>query len=192
MHIGKRKLKSVLAVFVAFWLWQLVRIPFPDLEMHPVFVYIYGIIEIRDTSSKTVDFGKKRIKSTVIALSLGLPILAVSKYLQSHVSEGYLGIAIELGMLLFGVLLTLIVAEKAGCDSFTGLAATVFAVLFASGANTDPYIYAVLRAFQTIVGVFIAWLINVQLFPYHGKSLASNADENVETSKQDDSQKTIR
>ena len=35
-----------------------------------------------------------------------------------------------------------------------------------------PYIYAILRAFQTIAGVFVAWLFNVKLFPYPGKDAA--------------------
>lgn len=62
-HVGKRKLKSVLAVLVGFMLWQAIRLMFPALEIHPIFIYVYGIIEIRDSSVKTVDMGRWRIKA---------------------------------------------------------------------------------------------------------------------------------
>ena len=52
-HIGLRKIKSVLAVFVGFCLWQVLRLFLPGLEVHPIFIYIYGMIEIRETSGKT-------------------------------------------------------------------------------------------------------------------------------------------
>ena len=52
------------------------------------------------------------------------------------------------------------------CRNFCGLAAAIYIVLIVSHTNDDPYIYAILRAFQTIAGVFIAWLINVWLWPY--------------------------
>lgn len=181
MHIGKRKIKSVLAVFAAFWLWQLVRIPFPGLEVHPIFIYIYSIIEIRDTSEKTVDFGKKRIKSTLVGLGMGMPLLAACNCIEAHLSSQNAKVATELGLLLIGVLITLLIAEKVGCQTFTGLAATIFVVLMVSGGSGDPYVYAVLRAFQTIAGVFVAWLINVKLFPYHGETEASAAEPNIET-----------
>ena len=34
----------------------------------------------------------------------------------------------------------------------------------------EPLYYSVFRASQTVIGVFVAWLINVKLFPYPGKS----------------------
>lgn len=165
-HIGMRKIKSVIAIFVAFWVWQAVRLIFPDLEVHPIFMYMYGVIEIRDSSEKTVDFGKLRIKATFTALGTGLPLLAVAACIKPYLSEGWMHTAVDLAMILAGVLLTLLVAEKVGCRNFCGLAAAIFIVLLVSHSNDDPYIYAILRAFQTIMGVFIAWLINVELWPY--------------------------
>ena len=51
-HIGMRKVKSVLAIFAGFCLWQLLRLVIPGLETHPILIYIYGMIEIRETSEK--------------------------------------------------------------------------------------------------------------------------------------------
>lgn len=168
-HVGLRKAKSLLAIFVGFWLWQAVRIFFPELEVHPLYIYFYGLIEIRDSSEKTVNLGKSRLKATFTGLGTGLPLLAFCEFLKGLVPEGWAYIAVELGVLLVGVLITLIVAEKVGCKTFCGIAAIIFVLLLVAHQNDERYIYSVLRACQTILGVFVAWLINVKLFPYPGK-----------------------
>ena len=174
-HIGLRKLKSLLAVFLGFWIWQLVRVFLPGLEVHPIFIYIYGLIEIRDTSEKTVDFGVRRIKSTFVAIAVGLPILALSEFLKNQWSGEIIHTTIEMALLLLGVLLTLLLAEKVGCKTFCGLAAAIFIILMVSHDDDERYIYALFRSFQTVAGVFIAWLVNVKWFPYHGKEEKTSA-----------------
>jgi len=165
-HVGMRKLKSLLAVFIGFWFWQLLRVFFPALEVHPIFIYIYGLIEIRDSSEKTVDLGGKRIKSTFVAIAVGMPVLALADWLKDYWTAEWIHTAIEISLLLLGILLTLIVAEKVGCKTFCGLAAAIFVILMISHADDERYIYALFRSFQTIIGVFIAWLVNVKWFPY--------------------------
>ena len=169
-HIGLRKVKSLVAIFVGFWIWQLVRLFFPDLEVHPLFIYIYGIIEIRATSEKTVEFGGLRIRATFTAMGVALPLIALLIFLQGQIGPQWGKIGVELALLLLGTLLALIVAEKVGCKTFCGLSAAIFIILMLYHADDDRYIYSVLRAFQTIMGVFVAWLINVKLFPYPSKS----------------------
>lgn len=169
-HIGFRKLKSVLAVFIAFWFWQFVRLFFPDLEIHPIFIYIYSMIEIRDSSQKTLTMGRGRIKATFIGLGVGMPILGLSEIARTRLQEEWILTAIQIALLLLGILLTLIVAEEAKCGPMCGLAAVIFIVLIAAHANDERYVYAMIRAVQTIAGVFIAWLINVKWFPYDGKT----------------------
>ena len=167
-HVGFRKVKSVLAIFIGFWFWQLMRLFFPALEVHPIFIYIYGMIEIRDSSEKTVDLGKKRIKSTFTALGVGIPCMILLEALKGIAPEGWLHIGLELLILIGGVLLTLEVAEKVGCKAFCGLAAAIFIILIISYTTDRVFLYALLRCVQTIAGVFIAWLLNVKIFPYRG------------------------
>ena len=166
-HVGFRKIKSILAIFIGFWFWQLMRLFFPALEPHPIFIYIYGMIEIRDSSEKTVDLGKKRIKSTFTALGAGIPCMVLLEFLKGFVPEGWLHIGLELLVLIGGVLLTLEIAQKVGCKQFCGLAAAIFIILIVSYTTDRVFVYALLRCVQTIAGVFIAWLLNVKLFPYH-------------------------
>ena len=167
-HIGMRKWKSVLAVLLGYWIWQTLRIFFPTLELHPIFVYIYALIEIRDTSKKTSEFTRIRMKTTFVGLGTGLPLLALSEYVQDILPRIWMQQGAELFLILFGILLTLIVAEKVGCKTFCGLAAAIFVIMMIGHGDGEQYIYSVLRAFQTFIGCFCAWLINVKWFPYHG------------------------
>lgn len=169
VHIGMRKLKSLLAIVIAFCIWQPIRMVFPDLEVHPLFIYIYALIEIRDASEKTVNFGKERIKASLIALAMGLATIALCNAAKTYLVEEPLYTIVELIGILVGVLLTLSLTEKAGCKTFCGFAAAVFIILMVLHANDERYLYAFLRAAQTIIGVFVAMIINVWLFPYPPK-----------------------
>ncbi len=169
LHIGMRKVKSLLAILIGFLIWQMIRLIFPDLEVHPVFVYMYALLEIRDTSEKTRTLGLQRIKATLVAMLIGLPLLFVRIRIHSGVENPSVVTAFDLAMILAGVLLTLQLAEKFGCGNLTGLAAAIFIILLIYHADDNRYLYAVLRAFQTVIGVFVAWLVNVALFPYPGR-----------------------
>ena len=103
-----------------------------------------------------------------LGLGTGLPLLALSEYLQSILPRIWMQQGAELFLLLFGILLTLIIAEKVGCKTFCGLAAAIFIIMLIGHGDGEQYLYSVLRSFQTLIGVFVAWLINVKWFPYHG------------------------
>lgn len=165
-HVGLRKLKGILAIFIGFWIWQGIRLFFPDLEIHPMFVYIYGFLEIRETSDKTKDFGMLRIKATLVAILIGLPMLFLRIKLTHLFTDAWYLPLLDLVLILGGTLLVLEIAQKIGCKNFTGIAVVVFIILLIYHADDERYLYATLRAFQTIIGVFIAWLINVVFFPY--------------------------
>lgn len=165
-HFGMRKVKTLLAVFVGFWVWQLIRLLVPALEVHPIYIYIYGIIEIRESSEKTIDFGKLRIKTTLVALLIGLPMIALSVFLRSLTAVPSVELLIEMAVILVGILLVLFAAEAVGCKNFCGLAAAIFVILVVLHTDGEPLTYSVLRAVQTVLGVAVAWLINVKLLPY--------------------------
>lgn len=167
-HIGMRKVKSILAIFVGFCLWQTLRLFLPGLEVHPIFIYIYGMIEIRETSAKTMDYGKMRIMATITAIVIGLPVMFLYDWIKPTLSQTGL-VWVEIGILLTGALLVLCVAEWVKCRVYCGLAAAIYMILMISHFESSMYLYSVMRAFQTIIGVSIAWFINVKLLPYPPK-----------------------
>ena len=168
-HIGMRKVKSILAIFVGFCLWQTIRLFIPELEVHPIFIYIYGMIEIRETSDKTKDYGRMRIKATFTAILIGLPIMFLSDTLRPYLSEKWMHTLLEIFILMAGALLVLCVAEWVKCRLYCGLAAAIYMILLIAHFDSSMYLYSVMRALQTIIGVTIAWFINVKLLPYPPK-----------------------
>ena len=160
LHVGLRKAKSLLAILVGFCVWQLIRLVVPGLELHPIYIYLYGMLEIRETSEKTVNMGKTRLKTTFVALGVGLPMLFLTVFV--------ILVAVELTAILLGSLVMLCVAEIAGCKTLCGLAVAIYIILLVSHSESEPITYSILRAAQTIIGIGIAWLINVKLFPYAG------------------------
>ena len=130
-HIGMRKVKSILAIFVGFCLWQTLRLFLPELEVHPIFIYIYGMIEIRETSAKTMDYGKMRIMATFTAIVIGLPVMFLYDWGKPMLSQAGL-VWVEISILILGALLVLIVAEAVKCRVYCGLAAAIFMILMIS------------------------------------------------------------
>lgn len=168
-HIGMRKIKSILAIFTGFCLWQILRIFIPELEVHPIFIYIYGMIEIRETSDKTMDYGRMRIMATFTAILIGLPIMLLTDWISPKLAETGLKTLLEITVLILGALLVLCVAELVKCRVYCGLAAAIYMILMISHFDSSMYLYSIMRAFQTIIGVSIAWFINVKLLPYPPK-----------------------
>ena len=169
--IGMRKLKSLLAVTLSFVIWQVVRIWFPQLEVHPLFGYVYGIIEMRESSEKTKQFGLRRIKATLIGLAVGLCALPLSVKFGAYAGEGMAFLLTDMAIILAGTLFTLWLAELLRCENFCGIAAIIFVICLVRDRNAvvNIYLYAILRVCQTLIGVFSAWVVNTWVYPYPRK-----------------------
>ena len=164
-RLGMRKIKSLLAIFIGFCIWQTIRLFLPQLEVHPIFIYVYGMIEIRETSNKTADMGKLRVLATLTAVSVGLPFTVILDYGESLLAEKW-HLFYEIFLLLAGALLVLFLAELARCRVYCGLAAAIYIILMVTHIDTSMYLYSLMRVVQTIIGVSVAWLLNVKLLPY--------------------------
>ena len=159
-HIGMRKVKSLIAVTITFIIWQLIRIPLPQLESHPLFAYIYSIIEIRDTAEKSISFGYLRIKATLIGLTIGLAFVAASIWLTGLTDLSWLKILIDFVLILIASLLALCAAEICDCKNFCGIASIIAVICLVSHTGEDRYLYAIMRVVQTLIGVFSAIVVN--------------------------------
>ena len=123
------------------------------------------MIEIRETSEKTTDYGKMRIMATFTAIAIGLPVMLLYDWVKPLLAQS-LYTWLEIGILAAGALLVLCVAEWVKCRVYCGLAAAIYMILMISHFESSMYLYSIMRAFQTIIGVSIAWFINVKLLPY--------------------------
>ena len=177
LHIGMRKVKSLLAIIIGFLIWQVIRLFFPDLEVHPLFIYLYGILEIRDTSEKTKTLSIQRLKANGVAFVFALLLIPLRIYMYSRLESTLLLTFLDLMMILVGSLVTLQLAERLRCGAMTGLAAVYYIILLIYHAGNDRYLYVFLRASQTVIGVAVAWLVNVVLFPYPSRKQKKETQE---------------
>lgn len=161
IHIGMRKVKSLISLVISFIIWQLIRVPFPVLEVHPVFAYIYSVIEIRETPEKTKKFGKLRIKATFVGLVVGLVFITLLFFVASKISSDMWRVLAELSLILLATLVSLIFAEIIKCENFCGIAAIITIICMVSHNEQDIYLYAIMRVVQTLIGVFSATFINI-------------------------------
>lgn len=161
IHVGMRKVKSLIAVALSFAVWQLIRFILPMLEVHPLFSYIYSVIEIRETVEKTKKFGKLRIKATFVGLIVGLVFITLSAFFSSLIKIEFLRILMQISLILLAVLISLIFAEIFKCENFCGIAAIIAIICMVSHNEQDIYLYAVMRVVQTLIGVFTAMFTNM-------------------------------
>ena len=160
LHIGMRKIKSVLALFISFVFWQGLRVFFPILETHPIFAYVYSIIEMRESPEKTKDAGKLRLLATVIGLAVGLVFVFCSVHVNALFEKETVCAFFELVFIMAAALFALIVAEISGCKEFCGAAAIISVICMVSHDKESVLLYAVMRALQTVIGVLAAILVN--------------------------------
>ena len=169
LHIGMRKIKTLLTILIGFLLWQLVRLFFPNLEVHPLFTYAYGILEIRDTSENTKTFGVLRLKANSVAFGVALLFIPLRIFVHNCLESASLLTFLDLILILAGTLMALLLVERLRCGAMSGLSAVYFSILLGFYNGDNPYLYALLRAIQTLMGVAVAWLVNVVLLPYPGR-----------------------
>lgn len=161
VHIGMRKVKSLLAVTLAFVIWELIRIFFPMLETHPVFAYIYAIIEMRESPEKTKNFGTLRIKATFVGLIVGLFFVFLSVFFSSPIENEMLRTAVQFIFILLATLSSICLAELVHCKNFCGIAAIIAVICMVSHNENDIYFYAIMRVVQTLIGILSAMVINL-------------------------------
>ena len=133
--IGLRKVKSVIAVAIAFVIWQIVRwLVSPELEVHPVFGYVYAVVELRETPEKTRTFSFYRIKATLIGLALGLALLPLSVFMEKSIPNAFVLHLADLALILAGVLIlggiALLLFLVPGAATFFKICLVVISILF--------------------------------------------------------------
>lgn len=178
LHIGMRKIKTLLTVVIGFLIWQIPRLFFPGLEVHPLFTYAYGILEIRDTSEHTKTFSVQRLKANAAAFSTALLLMPLQIFIHSRFQGTSLAL-LDLGLILLAVLIALSIVERLRCGGMSGLSAVYCIIILIFYNGSDPYLYALLRASQTLIGVAVAYLVNVVLLPYPSRKQRKQRNECV-------------
>ena len=166
---GMRKLKSVIALVICFGVWQIVRIPFPELEPHPIYAYFYAILEMRNSIETQKRKSFARIKASLIGFIVAFSAIALYSWMiKSAILSDYATL-IQVAIIIVGVLISLNLAELFNCTTLCAIAAITFIICFWR-IDTNPYFYATLRFVQTLLSLVIAFVINTLIFKPDKKS----------------------
>ncbi len=170
---GMRKIKSLIALAVCFFIWQLIRLIFPDLEANPIYAYLYAVIEMRNSIETEKRTSLERIKTNVIGFLVAFLAIAARSALWTVPFFEQNGLFVEFALILLGVLLALNIAEWAKCKTLCAIATITFIICFWH-TTYNPYFYAFLRFVQTLIGIGAALAVNLIICPPEDMSEANN------------------
>lgn len=168
---GIRKIKSIVALFICFLVWQPIyflmhdKLGFEGIGTHPYFAYMYAIIEMRQTLERTKTLGRARMKATLISLVIAITFIALTTEIKQYFANVYLWNLVEIIIVMIGVLCCLYFADFFHCEPLCAIAASTFIICIIALDDGNLYVYALMRIFQTSFGIASAYVINKYVFP---------------------------
>ncbi|NLC65546.1 MAG: hypothetical protein GX752_01230 [Clostridium sp.] len=143
--IGMRTIKTSLVVIIAYYVSSIIP---NSLE----FSLIYAAIIAIDTSvTSSVKVGLYRVLGTIIGSVIGL----VFSYLPI-----YKGIAMSLGVIVVILITNYLDTKKA-----TGIGIVLVIIILLGSEEYTPLLYSIQRTIDTLLGVLIATVVNIVIFP---------------------------
>ncbi|HBT18959.1 MAG TPA: hypothetical protein DEA52_02770 [Clostridiaceae bacterium] len=143
--IGMRTIKTALVVVLAY-----IVSSFLNDELS--FSMIYAAVLCVETSVvSSVKIGYNRALGTVIGGVIGLALTYVPMY-------GGITMAV-------GVVITILFCNLLDIKKATGIAITLVIIIIIGSAEVAPSYYAIQRTFDTVVGIIIATIVNLLIYP---------------------------
>ncbi len=163
---GARKTKSIIALVICFGFWQIVRLLFSnlDLEVTPIYACFYAVIEMRTDLETEKRTSLSRIKANLVGFMVAFAAIAARDALLSINGADKFSILIEFGLITLGVFISLNIADAINCTTLCAIATITFIVCFRHTEH-NPYFYATLRFFQTLMGLGVAYMVNLYISP---------------------------
>lgn len=154
---GRRIVKTAIAVFISVQIFYLLG------HFTPVHAALACILTMRPTSDETKDRGINRIIGTFVGGLSSYLCLLILEYITIESISYFAPLIVAFFVLFY---LTLSKVLKLAPYAMT-IAAIVTAVtlLTHNSSHVDALSYVSLRIFETIVGFFIAYLVNRYLLP---------------------------
>lgn len=163
--IGMRTIKTSLVVIIAYYVSSIIP---NSLE----FSLIYAAIIAIDTSvTSSVKVGLYRVLGTIIGSVIGL----VFSYLPI-----YKGIAMSLGVIVVILITNYLDTKKA-----TGIGIVLVIIILLGSEEYTPLLYSIQRTIDTLLGVLIATVVNIVIFPPDQMMNVRNSFEDFKTIAKD-------
>jgi len=143
--IGMRTIKTAIVVIISYFVSSLIN---DELS----FALIYAAVICIETSVvSSFKIGYNRVLGTAVGGVIGL----VMTYLPI-----YGGIAMALGIIVTIIFCNLLNIKKA-----TGIAITLVIIIIMGSSDTTPAVYAMQRTLDTVIGIVIATIVNMLIYP---------------------------
>lgn len=143
--IGMRTIKTAIVVIISYFVSSLIN---DELS----FALIYAAVICIETSVvSSFKIGYNRVLGTAVGGVIGL----VMTYLPI-----YGGIAMALGIIITIIFCNLLNIKKA-----TGIAITLVIIIIMGSSDTTPAVYAMQRTLDTVIGIVIATIVNMLIYP---------------------------
>lgn len=145
-YIGMRTLKTGLTVFLAGLIARVIN------PGDPFVILFTALIALENTVSASFQNGWKRIVATIVGAIVANALV-------------YSGLPFEAAAAL-SIMLLIIVSNQLGQSGSIGVAGSVTLLILLSGyAGEDPTRYSLVRIRDTILGIALAGLVNLLVFP---------------------------
>lgn len=147
--VGKRNIKTGLAVFICLFLLPLIGFK------QPFYACIASVLSMQDTPENSFEYGKNRLKSTILGGICSICFIFINQLIYNF---GFTIIITPLG-----IMTTIYLCNLVGWKEASGTACVVFCSILINHAD-DMYIFALNRMLETFLGVLIAVLVNKYFF----------------------------
>lgn len=143
--VGRRNLKTAIAVAIC-----LITLPLIGFNQ-PFYACIAAILSMQDTPENSWQYGKTRLKATLLGGIVGIIFIFVN---QMAFDWKLFSIITPLG-----IIVSIYLCNLVNWKSASGTACVVYCSVLINHSD-DMYIFALDRMIETILGVLIAVLVN--------------------------------
>ncbi len=153
--IGLRTLKTALAVFLCLLL----------IPNEPFFACMTAVICLQQTLPHSVQVGVNRALGTIFGGLIGLFFLAICRFINFHYSFAFGKRPLIDLMVALGIIMVIYIFNLLKRPTAIPIACIVFLAITTVNAYKAPFYYALNRTFETLLGIFIALLVNKFIVP---------------------------
>lgn len=157
-RIGKRILKSSLAVFFCFLIHVL-----RNQEGIVFYSCIAAVLCMQQDTSNTQRVAMNRVVGTFIGGFIGMLVLLFEK----HVLPSDM-VLLQYALISFMIIPIIYVTVLLKKTSASYISCVVFmSITVSHGADVNPYLFACNRMLDTLIGIAVAYVLNCVHLPYH-------------------------
>lgn len=153
-RIGLRNIKTSISVLFCFLLFELIG------RDYPIYACVAAVICTKDTFQNSFDISKDRVVGTLIGGVTGAVFLKINALFDFFLS---LEVIASLGIIIVIYLCNLI--NEKGSVSLSCVVYLLILVNFKNSESSAPYLYALDRTVDTVIGIAISLIVNRYFFP---------------------------